>query len=273
MRRNPRPPSSAHHRHGFTLVEMSIVLVVIGLLIGGVLAGQEMIQASKLSRVTSDAQKYITALIAFQTKYGALPGDFEKATDYWGANSVCPNGSGTGSATNTCNGNGDGHIGIVDGGNSICAENWQAWRQLSVAGFVPGAFSGTFSTGSANWCSARGKENVPAATLGEGAAFQFLSNNVVENRYYFGDFLENILLLGSGTNGFNAALLPTITPNNAHNIDTKMDDGMPGTGTVMGPISTNTLNSGCATTSVASTAKYVANDTDPLCMLFFRTGF
>lgn len=271
----PPSPRTLHIRanQGFTLVEMSIVIVIIGLLIGGILAGQEMIKASKLNRVTGDAQKYITAIVAFQSKYGSLPGDFEKAVDYWGANSVCPNGSGTGSATNTCNGDGDGHIGIVDGNNSLCSESWQAWRQLGLAGFLSGQFSGTFASGSTNWCSARAGENVPSSSLGEGGVFQFLSNPTVtaaSSSYYFKDFTENVLLLGSSLGGTNAALFPTITASNARNIDTKMDDGKPGSGTVMGPLSTNAASPGCTTSAVASTANYVVNDTDILCSLFFR---
>ncbi len=268
----PHCKRSPSGRHGFTLIELSIVLLVIGLLIGGILAGQEMIRAGKLSRITSDAQKYIAALIAFQTKYNALPGDFGKATDYWGANSLCPNGSGTGSTTNTCNGNEDGHIGIVDGNNSLCGESWQAWRQLALAGFITGQYSGTFSTGSTSWCSMRSGENAPAGALGEGGVFQLLSNPAVFNGIYFNDFTENVLLLGNSQTGTNAALYPTITPSDARNVDKKMDDGKPGSGTVMGPVSSNSSSPGCTTTAVAATADYVTNDTSILCSLYFRTG-
>ena len=62
-------------RRGFTLVEMSIVLVIIGLIIGGVLVGRDLIQASTIRSQISQIEKYQTAVKTFRNKYDGLPGD------------------------------------------------------------------------------------------------------------------------------------------------------------------------------------------------------
>ena len=60
---------------GFTLVELSIVLVIIGLLIGGILAAQSMINTAKIQSVVRQLTQFDVAVTNFQTKYGQLPGD------------------------------------------------------------------------------------------------------------------------------------------------------------------------------------------------------
>ena len=60
---------------GFTLVEIAIVLVIIGLLLGGVLKGQEMITNAKVSKVENDYKGITAAILAYQDRYGVLPGD------------------------------------------------------------------------------------------------------------------------------------------------------------------------------------------------------
>lgn len=70
-------------KNAFSLVELSIVLVILGLLTGGILAGQNLIRAAELRSVTTQLQQYQTALQTFRNKYFALPGDMTKATDFW----------------------------------------------------------------------------------------------------------------------------------------------------------------------------------------------
>ncbi|MDJ0916084.1 MAG: prepilin-type N-terminal cleavage/methylation domain-containing protein [Desulfobacterales bacterium] len=60
---------------GFTLVEIAIVMIIIGLLIGGVLKGKAMIQNAKVKRLVSDVDKMRAAVLTYQDKYGMLPGD------------------------------------------------------------------------------------------------------------------------------------------------------------------------------------------------------
>jgi prepilin-type N-terminal cleavage/methylation domain-containing protein len=63
------------HLHGFTLIELSIVLVIIGLLVGGVLAGRELMKTAELRALTSQVHQFTAAVNGFRVKYGALPGD------------------------------------------------------------------------------------------------------------------------------------------------------------------------------------------------------
>src|SRR4051812_40153055 len=62
-------------RVGFTLIELSIVLVIIGLIIGGVLAGRELIASAATRAQIAQIDKYQSAVNAFRSKYGYLPGD------------------------------------------------------------------------------------------------------------------------------------------------------------------------------------------------------
>ena len=62
-------------KDGFTLVEIAIVMVIIGLLIGGVLKGQAMIQNAKVKRVAKQADEIRAAVMSFYDKYGMYPGD------------------------------------------------------------------------------------------------------------------------------------------------------------------------------------------------------
>ena len=108
------------NRKGFTLVELSIVLVIIGLLIGGVLKGKAMIDNAKQKRVKSDVDGVVAATYSYQDKYGFLPGD--DPTDV----SAAPL-----SVAGCTGGNGDGIFSNV-------AEDTCAWRAIIAAGFVSG---------------------------------------------------------------------------------------------------------------------------------------
>ena len=61
---------------GFTLVEIAIVLVIIGLLLGGILKGQELINTAKVKNLANDFRTIPTYIYAYQDKFKALPGDF-----------------------------------------------------------------------------------------------------------------------------------------------------------------------------------------------------
>ena len=95
---------------GFTLVEIAIVLVIVGLLIGGVLKGQEMITNAKLKRIESDNAGLLAALYSYQDRYLQLPGDDGGAADRFTIYG--------GFATN--NGDGDGAIGL----GAVPSEDW-----------------------------------------------------------------------------------------------------------------------------------------------------
>lgn len=125
---------------GFSLVELSIVLVILGLLTGGILAGQSLIRAAELRRLQNDFSRYTGAVHTFRDKYFALPGDMANASAFWGllaSGAACNTTPATGPAT--CNGNGNGQVGNPDGnGNEV----FRFWQHLANAGLVEGFYSG-----------------------------------------------------------------------------------------------------------------------------------
>src|ERR1700741_2414107 len=79
---------------GFTLVEIAIVLVIIGLLLGGILKGQEMITQAKIKNVMADFSGISAAYHGYQDRYRAIPGDDPNAAARWGAPAVAGDGNG-----------------------------------------------------------------------------------------------------------------------------------------------------------------------------------
>ncbi len=115
---------------GFTLIEIAIVLVIIGLLLGGVLKGQELITSARVRNLISQQDGVKAAFFGFQDRFRAFPGD------YTGAVNNIPNVSGS-SPCNNGIGNGNGRI--EAGGGST--EYILAWEHMSKAGFIAGTYT------------------------------------------------------------------------------------------------------------------------------------
>ena len=120
-------------QQGFTLVEIAIVLVIIGLLIGGVLKGQEMITNAKVSKVENDFKGITAAILAYQDRYGVLPGDDPSArTRFPGTWVAADNGDGNGIIA-----------GAWDNTTNNALESRKIWKHLRGAGFLKGPVNGT----------------------------------------------------------------------------------------------------------------------------------
>ena len=109
---------------GFTLIEIAIVLVIIGLLLGGVLKGQELITNSKIKRTANDFNGISAAIFSYMDRYGSFPGDDPNAAARWGAPVVSGNGNGL-IASTAFNGNTNN-------------ESRQVWVHLRASGLVSG---------------------------------------------------------------------------------------------------------------------------------------
>jgi prepilin-type N-terminal cleavage/methylation domain-containing protein len=117
---------------GFTLVEIAIVLVIIGLLLGGILKGQEMITQAKIKNLINDFNGVTVAVTSYQDRYRALPGDDPNADTRW-------------TVPAPAKGNGDGTVqGLYNQDATLpAAESRLFWQHLRIAGFIPGLTTGT----------------------------------------------------------------------------------------------------------------------------------
>ena len=120
---------------GFTLIEIAIVLVIIGLLLGGVLKGQELINSAKIKNVANDLNGIAAAVYGYQDRYKTYPGDDSGATDRWGAVAKKGNKSGV------LGGEFCGPTTLADSSADASAETAEAalfWQHLRFAGFIGG---------------------------------------------------------------------------------------------------------------------------------------
>lgn len=127
-------------KKGFTLIELAIVLVIIGLLIAGILAGQSLIRQAQFRKAISQLRTHKLSINSFVTKYGQLPGDFNRAKDFM---PDCKEDTLHGF---TCSGNGNGSIGDSNGGSSTdpinhVEEGVMIWRHLSLSGLMAGDYN------------------------------------------------------------------------------------------------------------------------------------
>jgi prepilin-type N-terminal cleavage/methylation domain-containing protein len=179
---------------GFTLVEIAIVLVIIGLLLGGILKGQEMITQAKIKNVMADFSGISAAYHGYQDRYRRLPGDDNQAagvgkrwTDLVAAD----------------NGDGDGVVqGAYNGAGNIESRNF--WLHLRKAGFVAGT--------------------------GKDQPFNALTGMLGVQT---GDAAGGAALL-DGANGFVGLIMcsANLPDKVAIAVDTQMDDGLSQKGTV-----------------------------------------
>ncbi len=209
-------------RTGFTLVELSIVLVIIGLLVGGVLAGQSLIRASELNAIITERDKFTTATYSFRDKYFGLPGDMIDAYEFWGDS--C--GTNTTATSTGCNGNGDGILALNLG------ESLKAWEHLARSGLIEGAYDGTgdgsvFGGGMINLK----KSNIVPSKFPQG--FWILIDSTAAN--HVGEPASGIALQFGGFETSPLLYLqPSLTLGEAFNLDTKTDDGRANTGKIRG---------------------------------------
>ncbi len=262
---------SSRNYNGFSLVELSIVLVILGLLTGGILGGQSLIRAAELRAVSTEHARYATAVGTFRDKYFSIPGDFRDATRFWTrlrATTDCvTNSSAAVSTPGTCDGNGSGTLETTAASES--EEIFQFWRQLALAGLIEGTYTG-LATSVGIWDAVAGS-NVPASKMG-GSSWGAATFSGGNTDLYTLDY-GNLLNFGKPSSG--GASGPILKPEEAWNIDTKMDDGKPATGKVVARYWNNLCSapdSGAAANTNLN-ASYRLTDTAIQCALYFRHAF
>lgn len=226
-------------RNGFSLIELSIVLVILGLLVGGIVAGQSLIQAAELRSVGAEQNRYRTSILAFRDKYFAWPGDMPNATSVWGdqatGTSACASAATADGSPGTCNGNGDG---IIGPGSHSGSEGVRAWQQLAFTGLVEGTFTGYYDSGKITIGL-----NVPASRFPR-AGWTYHYRGTAAAGIGIWDKPGNYLQTGS--EGNNELWGYPYTTEQAWNLDSKLDDGIPDQGSVL------SFGPGCVTPSGAS---------------------
>jgi prepilin-type N-terminal cleavage/methylation domain-containing protein len=189
---------------GFTLVELSIVLVIIGLIVGGVVGGNSLVQSAKLKNTVSQFQKFQISYNMFKDKYDAMPGDITTATSYWGTSPYYCN-----AVLGSCNGNGDNKV------TAWTLELRTFWIHMVDAGLLP-------RLNEDPWNSDLSKA-MPKSKIRKGT---FLAMN---------DQLsgKNVTALSIMLSEMYADGIPwvaVLTTQEASDIDRKMDDGFPASG-------------------------------------------
>jgi len=190
-------------RSGFTLVELSIVLVIIGLIVSSVLVGQDLVRQAELRSTVTQFEQFQAAVKTFKTKYNALPGDVTGATTYdW-------------------TGDGDNN-GILDAGadGHGATDNVFFWSHLGASG--AGLISGTYSGAAIEDDSTMG-DFLPEADAGNFWGV-FYDSTTGYNHYIIGATTP-------ATDG-DFTTTATLIPSDALSLDSKIDDSRPGRGIV-----------------------------------------
>lgn len=219
-----------NRQSGFTLLELSIVLVVAGLLIGAVLGGKQLIESSKIRADISTVEKLNTAVGAFKLKYGELPGDITTATSYF---ATCD-----GVTTNVANGDGNGITASDSGTGWVMVEPYHGMIELGCAGLVS---IGSRHVGNNDFVPGNG---FPASKVDGGGGIILAGHIATRTNYILMGQRRGWVSYDGGFSGTSCICLITNAswPNNstrgtyttvqAKSIDTKMDDGLPGSGGV-----------------------------------------
>lgn len=259
---------------GFSLVELSIVLVILGLLVGGVLTGQSLIRAAELRSVSTEFSKYQAAVHTFRDKYFAIPGDMNNATSFWGAAHATPATCLTtvGTGTQTCNGNGDGII-TNPAAASQYGERFTFWQHLANAGLVEGSYTGR--AGPSFLADFLISTNAPPARLPTAGWSAHTVGVQAGNADIYAMDYSNILLIGRKNTVDGGLNDPVLTPEDAWNIDTKMDDGKPARGKVIARFWNNLCAAADDGTHANNdlAASYKLTDTATQCALYFIKAF
>ncbi len=243
-------------KSAFSLIELSIVLIIIGLLIAGVTGGASLIKSSELRSVITESRAWSVAVNSFYNQFDDLPGDY------------------SGTLGSIAGGDADGTIEYDSGADSDTGdhEGRNAWRHLSITNILdtsviyPIASNLTLASAGdpgANALSTFG-EYVPASKIGS-AGWDFDYNttsthNVVVLTGAISVITSTYDLVNSTTNNLSSG---AITPIDGLSLDSKYDDGLANAGSIRatGPNASNVCSNG---------ATYTTTTTTKACAMSFR---
>lgn len=242
---------------GFTLVELSIVLVIIGLIVSGVLAGQALIEQAKIRGQLRQFEDLKTAIGAFQAKYNYLPGDLPNPNRFLGITNptTAPDGDG-----------------LIEGSTlGAAAESSHAIYSLKVANLIADP---------ANAPAAVVKPKMGGASIAlnnAGSSFNYFVVGVPTVVTTNGSITSSSDTFVAASNGF--------TGQESYAIDSKIDDGLANSGTVLVNVAATadgnlSVVAGAVAGCTASATDYIVSDVGTAatasvrsCKLNIRTGF
>lgn len=225
---------------GFTLIELSIVLVIIGLIVGGVLVGRNLIKAAEIRAQIKQFDSYAVAMQNFELKYNCLPGDCRKASDY----GLGSNGNGNGileydaSSLTTC-------WWIYDNNRSSPDCLWNGefplfFQHLSAAEMIEGNYDGTWELGKGYPKVAINESTGMMVAGGWGSSSSSTKPDYLSRDYGFPDangFWLHAKICDpsqSEPDYADECQIGIFTPLQMQQIDTKIDDGKPLSGMFWG---------------------------------------
>lgn len=243
-------------QQGFTLVELAIVLVIIGLIVGGVLVGQDLIKAATVRSTLGDIEKYNAAATTFRNKYSGLPGDLLANNAVQFGLISAPTAGIVGRTGAAGLGDGNGLIeGCATGAVALGCETALFWRDLTTAGLIPqnlGSYDGTVTT-VANVSTIAGMAGyLPTQKLRQGTF-----------AYVYSTGGRNFFTISTATTGAAGAITlgPGATPSEGRSMDEKMDDALPTTGVVIALAAAAPLTAATAADAGAASATGVCVNT------------
>jgi type II secretory pathway pseudopilin PulG len=232
---------------GFTLVELSIVIIIIGFLIAGITAGTSLINVAKLNSTITIQRQLQTAIQLFKSRYDSFPGDFPNASAYW-PSANCTVGDTNKNKAN-CDGNNDGVIGGDVGSANATAEGSRVPQHLASAGLING---NNYVGGSPSLLLGINAIPIPLYT----DAGYNIDNRGSGNLIMLTARISNTQPGGS-----------TISSKDAFYIDNKIDDGRPSTGSVISYGGYNPTAS-CTSTDANNNVVYnVVIDSRKMCVM------
>ncbi len=244
-------------KKGFSLVELSIVLIIIGLLVGGITSGNKLIQQAKLRKVMQDIKTYVTDIQTFYVEYDALPGDITDAESFFGA-------------SNTDNGDGDGNVEYTgntdaDSDSNPDGESFNFFKHIELAEINTG-LSLTLGATDANYSST----NSPVGPF-SGTIYHSEYDSAGDHSFAIAKNAVYYTASDNSTADHNGAL----TVESAKGIDTKIDDGIAYSGDVYGVDGDDVTAGDCsaaadaANTSTDYNSSPSATDTDCYLVVFY----
>lgn len=261
---------------GFTLVELAIVITIIGLLIAGVLKGQELIMQGRITAMVTQINGYRAAMIGFQDIYDAVPGDMIGASRRLPAcNANCeprvwgswgdPDSNGGGGAGNRRVESDWYPQAMPNPPNSPRDEATLFWVHLLKANLITGVTDAAIRTDN---LTPQWDVTLPSTRRGGGLMINYYAILLDGNLTVPGTWAY-LMLTPDATGQYNN---PSVVGTNyVAQLDRKMDDGMPHTGSVVSmDWEAGTTGTNCALNPTSVSSAYAENVTIPVCRVQFR---